>query len=180
MSQGFREMLANRRFAIPLIVLLAFCFIGLILVGIVLILRPGDGAPVAQATTPAATATRSQPVTFTPSPTATPLPTDISSPILPESTATSSSTPSPTPTATATPQPTPSPSPTPSPEPPPSTTPSPTPSPSPAPTSPGAAGRPWVLTSILILGLIGAAVAAGRRTTTIGSPQEQESPDVPA
>lgn len=71
MSQGFREMLANRRFAIPLIVLLAFCFIGLILVGIVLILRPGDGAPVAQATTPAATATRSQPVTFTPSPTAT-------------------------------------------------------------------------------------------------------------
>jgi hypothetical protein len=72
MSQGFREMLANRRFAIPLIVLLAFCFIGLILVGIVLILRPGEGAnggPVAQATT--ATATRSQPVTFTPSPTAT-------------------------------------------------------------------------------------------------------------
>ncbi|MFN2291189.1 MAG: hypothetical protein ACK2UC_08375 [Anaerolineae bacterium] len=74
MSQGFREMLANRRFAIPLIVLLAFCFIGLILVGIVLILRPGEGdngGPVAQVTTPAATATQTQPVTFTPSPTAT-------------------------------------------------------------------------------------------------------------
>jgi hypothetical protein len=74
MSQGFREMLANRRFAIPLIVLLAFCFIGLILVGIVLILRPGEGveaSPVAQATTAVATATQGQPVTFTPSPTAT-------------------------------------------------------------------------------------------------------------
>ena len=41
MSQGLREMLANRRFAIPLIVLLAFCFVGLILVGVVLILKPG-------------------------------------------------------------------------------------------------------------------------------------------
>jgi hypothetical protein len=72
MSQGFREMLANRRFAVPLIALLAFCFIGLILVGIVLILRPGEPAqagPVAQVTT--AVATRSQPATFTPSPTAT-------------------------------------------------------------------------------------------------------------
>ena len=53
MSQGLREMLANRRFAIPLIVLLAFCFVGLILVGVVLILKPGapngDG-DVAQAT----------------------------------------------------------------------------------------------------------------------------------
>jgi hypothetical protein len=54
MSQGLREMLANRRFAIPLIVLLAFCFVGLILVGIVLIVRPGApdaDEPVAQATT---------------------------------------------------------------------------------------------------------------------------------
>lgn len=72
MSQGFRDMLANRRFAIPLIVLLAFCFIGLILVGIVLILRPAveaDEGLVAQAT--ATTVTRSQPLTFTPSPTST-------------------------------------------------------------------------------------------------------------
>jgi hypothetical protein len=46
-------MLANRRFAIPLIVLLAFCLVGLILVGIVLILRPGApdaDEPVAQTT----------------------------------------------------------------------------------------------------------------------------------
>ena len=53
MSQGLREMLANRRFAIPLIVLLAFCFVGLILVGVVLILKPGapgPDEPVAQAT----------------------------------------------------------------------------------------------------------------------------------
>lgn len=53
MSEGLRDMLANRRFAIPLIILLAFCFIGLILVGIVLILRPNatdNGTPVAQAT----------------------------------------------------------------------------------------------------------------------------------
>jgi len=35
-------MLANRKFAIPLIVLLAFCLVGLILVGIVLILKPGS------------------------------------------------------------------------------------------------------------------------------------------
>ena len=53
MSQGLREMLANRRFAIPLIVLLGFCFVGLILVGVVLILKPGSpdaDEPVAQAT----------------------------------------------------------------------------------------------------------------------------------
>ena len=53
MSQGLREMLANRRFAIPLIVLLAFCFVGLILVGVVLILKPGApdaDEPVALAT----------------------------------------------------------------------------------------------------------------------------------
>jgi hypothetical protein len=53
MSQGLREMLANRKFAIPLIILLAFCFVGLILVGIVLIIKPGTpGAdePVAQTT----------------------------------------------------------------------------------------------------------------------------------
>lgn len=74
MSQGLREMLANRRFAIPLIVLLAFCFVGLILVGVVLILKPGssDGdEAVAQATnTPALEATEQ--VTSTPISTETP------------------------------------------------------------------------------------------------------------
>ncbi len=61
MSQGLRNMLANRRFAIPLIVLLAFCLVGLILVGVVLILKPGAqdaDEPVAQATSePESTAT---------------------------------------------------------------------------------------------------------------------------
>jgi len=41
MSQGLRELLANRRFAIPLIVLLAFCFVGLLLIGVILIWKPG-------------------------------------------------------------------------------------------------------------------------------------------
>jgi cytoskeletal protein RodZ len=53
MSQGVRDLLANRRFAVPLIVLLAFCLIGLILIGIVLIWQPGppdDGGSVAQNT----------------------------------------------------------------------------------------------------------------------------------
>jgi hypothetical protein len=76
MSQDLRNMLANRRFAIPLIVLLAFCFVGLILVGIVLILRPGasdGGEPVAQATAT---------VTLVPTdrPTSRPSPTDLPTP----------------------------------------------------------------------------------------------------
>lgn len=91
MSEGLRDMLANRRFAIPLIILLAFCFIGLILVGVVLILRPGappPGTPVAQATaTTALEATREptstpQPIdspTPRPSPTLVPLGTPVSS-----------------------------------------------------------------------------------------------------
>jgi cytoskeletal protein RodZ len=78
MSQGLRDMLANRRFAIPLIILLAFCFIGLILVGIVLILRPGaeDGnQPTAVAEiTSTVTPTAEELVTFTPTPTETPTP----------------------------------------------------------------------------------------------------------
>jgi hypothetical protein len=72
-------MLANRRFAIPLIALLAFCFIGLILVGIVLILRPGapKGTPVAEATTAAdqgrsGTTQVIEEPTWTPAPTNTP------------------------------------------------------------------------------------------------------------
>jgi hypothetical protein len=91
MSQGLRDMLANRRFAIPLMVLLAFCFIGLILVGVVLILRPGapdGGEPVAQATstqplepTALPTSTRAPTDTPTPRPTPTlvPLGTEVSS-----------------------------------------------------------------------------------------------------
>jgi hypothetical protein len=64
MSQGLRDMLANRRFAIPLIVLLGFCFIGLLLIGVILIWKPGAQPveePVAQITaTTAATATDRQ------------------------------------------------------------------------------------------------------------------------
>ena len=75
MSQGLRDMLANRRFAIPLIILLAFCFVGLILVGIVLILRPGDGEPVAGVTdTPAAESTTEPTATLTPTKEPTPRP----------------------------------------------------------------------------------------------------------
>ena len=77
MSQGIRDMLANRKFAIPLIVLLSFCLIGLILVGVVLLLRPGADSPAeptqavaGQAVTPSATAIEL--VTFTPAPTSTP------------------------------------------------------------------------------------------------------------
>ena len=76
MSEGLRDMLANRRFAIPLIILLAFCFIGLILVGVVLILRPGapaDGTPVAQATVTEALEATEAP-TWTPQPTDSPTP----------------------------------------------------------------------------------------------------------
>ena len=79
MSQGLREMLANRRFAIPLIVLLAFCFVGLILVGVVLILKPGapngDG-DVAQATnTPELESTVQATSTQVPTDAPTPRPT---------------------------------------------------------------------------------------------------------
>lgn len=51
MAQSFRDMLSNRRFAIPLIALLVICFVGLLLLGIVLILPSlrGDAEPVAEA-----------------------------------------------------------------------------------------------------------------------------------
>ena len=76
MSQDLRDMLANRRFAIPLIILLAFCFVGLILVGIVLILRPGasdGGESVAQATA-TVTLEPTDRLTSTPAPTDSPTP----------------------------------------------------------------------------------------------------------
>ncbi|HSJ52181.1 MAG TPA: hypothetical protein VLC52_00420 [Anaerolineae bacterium] len=79
MSQGIRDMLANKKFAIPLIVLLGFCLIGLILVGVVLLLRPGADAPgeptqqvAGEVITPSVTAIEL--VTFTPAPTNTPTP----------------------------------------------------------------------------------------------------------
>jgi hypothetical protein len=65
-------MLANRRFAIPLIVLLAFCFVGLILVGIVLIVRPG--AP--DADEPVAGVTNTPDLESTAQATSTQVPTD--------------------------------------------------------------------------------------------------------
>jgi len=87
MSQGLRDMLANRRFAIPLIVLLAFCFVGLILVGVVLILKPGApdaDEPVAEVTnTPGLEATSTQVATEVPTrrptPTLVPLGTPVDS-----------------------------------------------------------------------------------------------------
>lgn len=116
MSQGVREMLANRRFAIPLIILLAFCFVGLILVGIVLILRPGDNGEVAQATnTPnleltaqaTSTPTPTEEPTRRPTPTLVPLGTPVTSPGGDQTptavTAEPTSTPTQTPQATQTP-----------------------------------------------------------------------------
>ena len=84
MSQGVRDLLSNRRFAVPLIALLAFCFIGLLLIGIVLIMRPGatgDRGAVAGATvSPTVTSSVPPTVTATPSPSPTASPT--SSPTL--------------------------------------------------------------------------------------------------
>jgi len=82
MAQGFRDMLANRRFAVPLIILLAFCFIGLLLIGVILIWQPGapePETPVAGVTSTAtARPTDSVPATSvapTDSPTPRPSPT---------------------------------------------------------------------------------------------------------
>jgi hypothetical protein len=83
MSQGLRDILTNRRFAIPLIILLAFCFIGILLIGIVLIWRPGLPAgqqpearvelTATQAATSAVAPTKAAPPTQ--APTAKPTPT---------------------------------------------------------------------------------------------------------
>ena len=79
MSQGMRDMLANKKFAIPLIVLLGFCLVGLILVGIVLLLRPGAPADAVrlqdvagEVLTPSVTPVEL--ATFTPTATDTPTP----------------------------------------------------------------------------------------------------------
>lgn len=89
MSQGLRELLANRRFAIPLLVLLAFCFVGLLLIGIILIWKPGlptKGGTVAQATAtppPPVTSTQPLPPTFTPTHSPTPKPSPTLVPVGP-------------------------------------------------------------------------------------------------
>ncbi len=81
MSQGFRDLLSNRKFAIPLIALLALCFVGLLLLGIAFILPALKGGKVAQATaTPAASAT--QMPTSTPVPTNTPTPKPSPTPVI--------------------------------------------------------------------------------------------------
>lgn len=48
MSQTVRNLATNRRFAIPLIVLLALCLVGLLLLGVMLV--SGRNKPVAEAT----------------------------------------------------------------------------------------------------------------------------------
>ena len=73
MSEDSRGLLSNRRFAIPLIILLAFCFIGLLMIGIVLIFRPGADEPVAEVTeTVVAEATENLEPTDTAEPTEVP------------------------------------------------------------------------------------------------------------
>ena len=53
MSQGMRALLANRKFAIPLIALLALCLIGVLMIGIVIVAQPGQaGELVAKAEVP--------------------------------------------------------------------------------------------------------------------------------
>jgi hypothetical protein len=87
MAENLRGMLANRRFAIPLIALLGICFVGLLLLGFVFILPSlkAGSEPVAQAaathgavaipTTIAASATATvPPATATPKATATLVP----------------------------------------------------------------------------------------------------------
>jgi hypothetical protein len=85
MAQNFRDMLSNRKFAIPLIALLGVCFVGLLLLGIVLILpglrstadseRVADAIPTEAAVEPEPTEVPNTPTlapTTTPTPEATP------------------------------------------------------------------------------------------------------------
>jgi hypothetical protein len=88
MAQNFRDMLANRRFAIPLIGLLGVCFIGLLLLGFVFILPSlkSDTGRVAEvpateaAAAPAATKPPSAAATVPPN-TPTPKPTPTLVPV---------------------------------------------------------------------------------------------------
>ncbi|MFO7742228.1 MAG: glycosyl hydrolase [Anaerolineae bacterium] len=114
---------------------------------------PTDGASPAFPVSP--------PATRGPTPTATPLPTDVPSPVGPRAT-TASPTATPTATATLTTEPTPSPSPSPTTPPTASPASAPSPTPTPVPTSPTGSGQPWVVVTLLILGVGGAALAATR------------------
>ena len=76
MSQSIRDLMANKKFSIPLLILLGFSLVGLILAGVVLLQRPG-GEPTAEPTQVAGAAltpsvTAADLVTFTPAPTNTP------------------------------------------------------------------------------------------------------------
>lgn len=85
MAQNVRDLLSNRKFAIPLIALLGICFVGLLLLGFVLILPSlnlGGSQPVAQATpTEAADVATSAPATPTKAPTATARPSPTLVPV---------------------------------------------------------------------------------------------------
>jgi hypothetical protein len=82
MSDGLRAMLGNRRFAIPLIILLGFCFIGLLMIGFVLIFKPGATPPSDTAAKVAVTAATDtpEPPTSTTEPSATASPTATRTP----------------------------------------------------------------------------------------------------
>jgi cytoskeletal protein RodZ len=96
MSQGLRDMLADRRFAIPLIGLLALCFIGLLLLGLTFIFGLGGKEPVASVTdTPTPAVTDTSEPTRTPSPTSSPTPSP-SPTLVPVGTAPSGQTAQPT------------------------------------------------------------------------------------
>lgn len=84
MSSDLRALLANRRFAIPLIALLGIAFVGMILVGVILITRPGsdDGSQVALATsTPESEPTERSTATALPSATLEPAATPTLVPV---------------------------------------------------------------------------------------------------
>lgn len=82
MTEGLRAMLGNRRFAVPLIILLGFCFIGLLMIGFVLIFKPGATPPSDTAAKVAVTAATDtpEPPTSTLEPSATASPTATRTP----------------------------------------------------------------------------------------------------
>ncbi len=97
MSQDLRSMLANRRFAIPLIILLGFCFVGLILIGIVLIMGPrlpaGEEAAADVTLTAVSESTMRPTVTSLPIQSPTPRPTATMVPLGTEVASSSDGTP---------------------------------------------------------------------------------------